>query len=842
MKRILSLLLALLCVAGVLALSACSGGGGNDATQDAATQDKATNDGGDKTTAVPTPDPTQSETPVPSDSGDQTTVTFDDKSGEFFTSLLRNTTTYEHTKAESLPSNATLVGTDTLPAVYQRTAEISNPAADAVTYMQYTNAVARYIKSKDPNSTISPSTDKSICYSTKYAGQFGASIADDYHVLMDNGALTFAEDDFARRASGEPIVKDAGQYNTDTTGWLIDEGTGDKSLAYRLISYEDINAADNTHAVEIDGYYNNRYGSIEITKSENGQKLLEKIKDAIVTGNVVVAVGKIYAWQLEQLPANSGQGKEGDTVIGFAIKLSDADASDKVKNADYPICIVGYDDKLSFTTHEQTTTGALLVCNPGDKSWGNGGYAWIMYDALNTYFDCMSDEASKEAFVLENESDVRTHALSRYTFVYWDKDITDQKPTLYAEIELVATNRNTFQFLMTKTDAYGRTSSIYAWQSYMTAHNLFDTYGIENEEKEDGKDPYFNPAGELNGGSVRGYYTVSFERLLTNLPVGTTFDQFALALRVYNGDENYPVTVNSIKFKDATGNVIKKVTLPKDTAVTKGYFNIKINFGKELTPDILAGNYFTFRNKATGQWLLKDSDKPTVSMGDYSEKKICWFRIEYTSKTNLYKLFWKKKAGTYTQPLDLQDAKVATDGAKIVINPMDAKTRDATQYWYISYNTDGTFSLYLQDETGEVYALASPDEGKIPVVKKVTTEVTDDMKWEMSSDFDDSYKSPYTCTVTANEGTVHVEANTIFSKAQIAALGVDTLKVSVYNITTGKRLATEDIALDNNNLKCDIEVSNLPAEFFVVVSNIAKTESDKDYTMYPVNATLFITL
>ena len=29
--------------------------------------------------------------------------------------------------------------------------------------------------------------------------------------------------------------------------------------------------------------------------------------------------------------------------------------------------------------------GAFLVCNAGDKDWGKDGYAWLMYDSLNTF-------------------------------------------------------------------------------------------------------------------------------------------------------------------------------------------------------------------------------------------------------------------------------------------------------------------------------------------------------------------------------------------------------------------------------------------------------------------------
>ena len=460
---------------GVLALSACSSGNTDPTTTAAAsTPDKQTSN---VETPTPTPTPTEvvtpskQTTPSPSTTDEPETPTplaYEDVP-DFVNVLKRQVSTDKHTTLEELPSSFTLVGSEFLPAPMARGDAISCQAADAITYMQFTNAVARYERSLNPDSTWKPAEDFNSCYSPKFTAQYANYLNGSYDILIDNGCLTIAQDDFARSALKTPIILKNGKYQTQTTGWQVGKGVGEEALKYRLLRYSPISTSNKDNTTITTGYYDLSIKGVNITQSSNGAKFLEKVKDAIATGNVVVGQGyrgyrnKVSGvtedemWQIETLPSASGTlGKSGDSVITFSLIPSDvvdengnvsSEKGDKSRFA-YQLCIVGYDDELTITSHGAEMKGAFLVCNSGDKKWGKDGYAWLMYDALNTN-SLVKNEDGTDAFKLE-EGQYRMEALDYFSFIYWDCDITNKLPQLYAEVELEADSRNGFYFTMTK--------------------------------------------------------------------------------------------------------------------------------------------------------------------------------------------------------------------------------------------------------------------------------------------------------------------------------------------------------------------------------------------------------
>lgn len=57
-------------------------------------------------------------------------------------------------------------------------------------------------------------------------------------------------------------------------------------------------------------------------------------------------------------------------------------------NGYHAMTIVGYDDNVYFDLNQDGTIqdyerGAFLVANSWGKAYGNDGYIWILYDALN---------------------------------------------------------------------------------------------------------------------------------------------------------------------------------------------------------------------------------------------------------------------------------------------------------------------------------------------------------------------------------------------------------------------------------------------------------------------------
>ncbi|MBQ9468814.1 MAG: hypothetical protein IJU52_07400 [Clostridia bacterium] len=854
MKRILALVLTAIMIGSAILLTACSGNStptptptpSKGAETTTAAQPTPSNDPSTKETAAPTtdtPDPTVAPT-TPTEKETEAPGPYTDVP-EFFGSVKRPYVKTEHTEAEELPTHASLVG-DFLPAPTERSSDnyaddidngkdIINPASDAVTYMQYTNAVARYATNKDPSLVWKPATDFSSCFSAKYTGQYARSLQATYDILRDNGCLTIAKDDYARSALKIPVVKKNNVYQTQTTGWKVDKGIGEEALKYRLIQYEYINTSNRDNTVVTTGYYDPKTGGIEITESENGQKLLKKIKDAIVTGNVVVAQGIIQGWQEETLPADTGSdGKAGDTVIAFALELSDS----YTKTA-YQVCIVGYDDEISFESHGVTTTGAFLVCNAGNKKWGKDGFAWVMYDSLNT-FNPQKNEEGESAFVLDDpEKDKRGVVFDVFSFIYWDRDITDQKPQLYAEVELETANRGAFSIEMTKTDAFGRTSRIEAYQTYHVHWNGFATYGLNSKNNDKTVDKasnyeFFNPTGTKNGKAVDGYYTISFERLLTGLPEGTSYEDFDYTVRVVSRDLKNPVTVKSIVIKNSNGEVVRTFTMPKGESVAESEVWYSFNFGKTAAKDVIIGTFYTFTNVKTGKFMINDRGM-LLKTGDTNKSKEAYkFYITYSTALDRYKLWLKESTDKYTKVLDVTKGQF-NDGNTAQFNAESAGSIDnpgscfATQFWGISYNEDGTVSFYLRSPEGKYFALAVNDEDKI-VIKEVGSELTDAMKWNIVPEFTEV--NPITAKAEATADGIAVSGTLTTKK-------ITEITVTVTKLGAKEPIVTQTVTPENKAYSVTLPAITEAGDYLIAFQHVTVDADGVSKTLHTANTIIY---
>ncbi len=267
-----------------------------------------------------------------------------------------------HQKADSIPESISLIGTDFLPPIGNQ-GTIGSCSSSSIAYCQFTNAVARYLNSLDPNSDFKPATgDSKYLISSKFTMNFsGAGTAWVYDVLKDHGALVRADSDFYRNSNGGST---AGQKNNpylQSSSWDVEEGDLTKALNLRLLNNEQI--------------WMNTY-NYQLTTTERGMELVEKIKDAVVTGNVVVTGGFSTYWRYGTIDSDGlgDLGKEGDEAIIYSAESGSPGG--------HQVSIVGYDDNITATVAGVKMKGAFQVAN----SWGiwkNDGYVWLMYDAVN---------------------------------------------------------------------------------------------------------------------------------------------------------------------------------------------------------------------------------------------------------------------------------------------------------------------------------------------------------------------------------------------------------------------------------------------------------------------------
>ncbi|MBE6639259.1 MAG: hypothetical protein E7616_07405 [Ruminococcaceae bacterium] len=267
-----------------------------------------------------------------------------------------------HKKADFIPSSLSLIGTDFLPPIGNQ-GSIGSCASSSIAYCQFTNAVARYLHSIDPNSQFKPATGKSeYLISSKFTMNFsGAGTAWVYDVLKDHGALVRADSDFYRNSAGGSTAGPLDDPYLQSSDWDVADGELTKALNMRAVNYEQI---------WMNGYNN------QLTTTDKGKELVEKIKDAVVTGNVVVTGGFSSYWKYGVID-NDGLGdlgKAGDEAIVYSAESGSPGG--------HQVSIVGYDDNITATVAGVTMKGAFQVAN----SWGiwkNDGYVWLMYDAVN---------------------------------------------------------------------------------------------------------------------------------------------------------------------------------------------------------------------------------------------------------------------------------------------------------------------------------------------------------------------------------------------------------------------------------------------------------------------------
>ena len=235
-----------------------------------------------------------------------------------------------------LPASFTLVGTKHLPPVSNQ-GSIGTCASSSITYLQFSNAVSRYLHSINPDIEWDPSSGKAeYIFSPKFTYNFAGSGTEwVYRILMENGCMTWDESQFKTTADGaytDAAVGAGGNRPTETTSWDVNAGDMFSALNYRLTNYEQIwlRRQDGPYSVD---------GKVQITNNENGQALIKKIKEALVEGNVVVTGGLTSLWVYQQnaVVRDTQIAKKGESVL-YCGRGTPAGG--------HQVCVVGYDDNI----------------------------------------------------------------------------------------------------------------------------------------------------------------------------------------------------------------------------------------------------------------------------------------------------------------------------------------------------------------------------------------------------------------------------------------------------------------------------------------------------------------
>lgn len=465
----------------------------------------------------------------------------------------------------TLPSSFTLVGTPDLPPICNQ-GEVGCCASCAITYTQYTNAISKYIRKYRPDLKFEPATgEKQYLFSPKWTFGFsGAGTAWVYHILQEQGAVTMDISSFyihplngsflVHRLNGaKPLVPSA-------ISWDITGNQMEKAMDFRLKNYEQIWVGGNHDLAKVDG-------KLEMTTSEEGKALINKIKASLNAGNVVVTGGLSGAWKFTDV-------KTGGKVVGTGTLGKAGDQALMFSRGDlvggHQVSIVGYDDNIKCEYNGTIMTGAFQVSNSWGTDWMNDGYVWLMYDALN-------ERSEHDALNFED----RVLSMDQFCFTDWEKDIVDDRPEIVVEAVVSADNREKINLQPIVKDENKMTKTF--------VPHMFDysRYHPNYDELKSGD--YFTIDGKKNGEEAKGtfvldYYGLTTEENLKNLTYG-------ISVMPKGGS----VTVHALRLKNSRGDVIAEIDLKeggeKLSASKTYYFGCQL-FKVTFEQEALEGSSF----------------------------------------------------------------------------------------------------------------------------------------------------------------------------------------------------------------------------------------------------------
>lgn len=427
-------------------------------------------------------------------------------------SLGSDTASVQAPKASaSLPASVSLVGTKHLPPIGNQGA-VGCCASMAATYLQFTNAYSRYLHSIDPDTDFNPSSG-SIKYN--FSPRFtynlaGAGTAWVYDILKEQGTVLQSYSSFSGGVTG------AAANDTLAKNWAAYDGYWTEAMKYRISDYDQIWMTD------LD---------FQLTTTSDGKALLNRIKTAVAEGNVVVTGGYPDRWDYTTVTGGGTYGKVGEQVIYRSTNRS---------SGGHQVAVVGYDDDLTCTVNGVTLKGAFLVANSWGTTWKNGGYTWVMYDAIN----------QTSAYSALNHTD-RQWTFDQFVFLDWKTDLCLERPMLMAKVKITTADRNGFSVTLTRTDAKGNTES-------------YIPYIIRNENRM----PNYNEGLNFYGRNAvgTGFLVYNYGPLL-NLPAGTDYDDYIWGITV-KADSGKSATVKEVSLLNQDGGAL--YTLSVDNALSSG--------------------------------------------------------------------------------------------------------------------------------------------------------------------------------------------------------------------------------------------------------------------------------
>jgi len=298
-------------------------------------------------------------------------------------------------------------------------AQLGSCAAFSTTYytMSHMVALARNLDAKNGGDDLhySPKWTYNIING---GGDFGAYITDAYQVQLDHGAATWKDFPYV----GTPTP--AQNY----LGWCTDPAVWRKAINVRM----------------------NQAGYVDSVDTNTG---LTALKSLLANGYICNYSTFIEDWQYQKITAEPGSTDNNPYIGQYACHYATSGY-----NGSHAMTVVGYNDNLwiDVNGNGQVDTGekgAFLIANNWSTSWGNNGFMWVSYDALQA------------TSAVTNGPTVREPIWYAAT-VFWITARSTYTPSYVANYALHATDRSQLK-VQVGTSTQSQTTPAGSWTPFV---------------------------------------------------------------------------------------------------------------------------------------------------------------------------------------------------------------------------------------------------------------------------------------------------------------------------------------------------------------------------------------
>ena len=396
----------------------------------------------------------------------------------------------------SFPSSVDLSQSSYFPPIgYQ--GSLGSCMSWASTYYQFTyeahklnNITTTYDNSYSPRWTFN---------FTNYGYNHGTNFTSVYNVLTLQGAATMAEAPY-----------DANNYDYS---WINNESVMVNALKTRMTSSSNVFLNTNTHQIT--------------SKTDSDlDALKQKLNDGKVLSVGVISNGGLGNWSTETTTS-------GET----AVYRASYNAGENAENGGHALVIVGYNDNIECDfngngTIEESEKGAFKLANSWGTGFGNNGFIWVMYDALNYVSANTTNnwEAGKPA--------TRTAIFDRNggsNNIVTSINVANQTVNLAAVVNFTSNDCHHIQFFTNRST--GNTG--YNENSAYLAKNVFNPFEDTQEVPT----------------SFSGAFALDFGTLDDNI-VNYLWG-YNWYVRMHNRSSSYSATLSSYKLVDDKCNIVR---------------------------------------------------------------------------------------------------------------------------------------------------------------------------------------------------------------------------------------------------------------------------------------------